>query len=186
MTVLIAYATAHGSTRGVAERIAGRLGEAGFAATVAPVDEAPDVGQHEAVVVGSALHSQAWLPEARRFVDANVEQLAQRPTWLFTVGTIGETSSFLPRPIARLGSRLRKDSAELAGWRSAIGVRDHRYFAGAISPDHWSPVGNVVLRLLGGRHGDHRDWDDIDAWSDRIAAGLRGRADADRVPDNPG
>ena len=55
-------------------------------------------------------------------------------------------------------------------------MRDHRNFAGAIKKGDWSRVGDVFLRVLGGRFGDYRDWADIDAWADAIAAGLNAPA----------
>src|SRR6478752_6918190 len=89
MTVLVAYATAHGSTRGIAERITARLGERHVAAQARPVSEIESVFDDDGVVVGSAIHGQAWLPEAVRFMRNNATTLAARPVWLFSVGMPG-------------------------------------------------------------------------------------------------
>src|SRR6478752_10720837 len=77
MTVLVAYATAHGSTRGIAERITARLGERHVAAQARPVSEIESVFDDDGVVVGSAIHGQAWLPEAVRFMRNNATTLGR-------------------------------------------------------------------------------------------------------------
>jgi len=54
MRVLVAYATRHGATQGIAARIARTLEARGMGATLAPVDDVRDVAAYDAVVVGSA------------------------------------------------------------------------------------------------------------------------------------
>ena len=76
MTVLVGYASAHGSTRGVAERIAARLHEKGFATVMRAMDPVDEVSSYDAFVLGSAIHNQAWLPAASDFVHRNVAVLA--------------------------------------------------------------------------------------------------------------
>ena len=56
MVVLVAYATDHGSTRGVADRIAGRLQLRDVGAEVCAVADVLKVSGYEAVVLGSAIH----------------------------------------------------------------------------------------------------------------------------------
>src|ERR1035441_9527860 len=64
MVVLVAYATDHGSTRGVAVRIADRLRQRGVDAKACAVADVLEVSNCEAVVLGSAIHGGKWLPEA--------------------------------------------------------------------------------------------------------------------------
>jgi menaquinone-dependent protoporphyrinogen oxidase len=172
MDVIVGYATAHGSTAGVAERIAARLRARGAEVTLAEVTEIEDVGHFGAVVLGSAVHSGDWLPEAERFVDGHARALAGRETWLFSVCALGDSNSFFPERVARFLAKRRKDGKQLARWRPMIGEGRHRYFSGAVEKGHWNRVGDLFLRALGGTFGDHRDWDDIDAWADSIADDL--------------
>ncbi|MFP3907300.1 MAG: flavodoxin domain-containing protein [Acidimicrobiales bacterium] len=170
MSVIVGFATDHGSTEGVARRIGTRLDERGVeGVTVAPMTPDVDVTCFDAAVLGSAIHSGSWLSEGRKLMDRSTDALAERPTWLFSVGSIGETSSFFPDRVGAFFARHRSGPKEIAPWKDAVQLIDHRYFAGAIEADHWPAFGNVVLRILGGRHGDHRDWNDIDAWADSIA-----------------
>jgi menaquinone-dependent protoporphyrinogen oxidase len=54
-------------------------------------------------------------------------------------------------------------------------------FSGVVSKDQFPVLSRVAFRLLGGRYGDHRDWDDIDRWADGIARTLVATA-ASRPP----
>lgn len=176
--VLIGYASAHGSTTAVATRIGDRLGAAGFEVDVRPVDEIDSVEGYQAMVLGSAIHNQKWLPPAVDFISAHASELAGRPVWLFSVCSLGETNSFFNERVARAMRRRRKEPAIVSEVRPGLDPRDHRHFAGAIERSHWSLVGNLFLRLIGGTYGDHRDLPDIDRWADGIAASLQAAPDA--------
>jgi len=168
-SVLVAYASAHGSTKGIAKMIGDRLSRAGLHADVSPIDEVEALERYDAVVVGSAIHNQAWLAPAAAFVRNRATILSKQPVWLFSVSSIGETSSFFGPKVANFIRRMRKESREMAGLRLAIRPRDHRNFAGAVQPADWGRFGALFLTVLGGTHGDHRDWEDIGAWADGIA-----------------
>jgi menaquinone-dependent protoporphyrinogen oxidase len=178
MAVLVGYASAHGSTRGIAERIAAQLGENGFAVAIRPVDEIDDVNEFDAVVVGSAIHDGAWLPEGSDFVHRHLTALATRPLWLFSVGLVGDSSSAFPGAVAAQLRALRRSPKEIAHFRKVTHALDHAEFAGAIQRDQWPRSDRVIFRGMRGRYGDHRDWDDIDAWTDEIVTGLRAAARA--------
>ena len=146
MDVLVGYATAHGSTKGVAERIAARLRGRGAEVTLAELPVAEDIERYGAVVLGSAIHSGDWLPEAEQFVDSHARALAGRETWLFSVCSLGDSNSFFPERVARFMSKQRKDGKQLARWRLLIGEGHHRYFVGAVERGHWSRLGDLFLR----------------------------------------
>jgi menaquinone-dependent protoporphyrinogen oxidase len=172
MIVLIAFATCHGSTQGVAERIGQRIQASGITAEVHPVSEVTDLGRYDAVVLGSAIHNMKWLPEASRFAQREAAALRERPTWLFSVSSIGDQESMLSPRVARVLRAMKKETPEITALRSAIHPHEHRNFAGAIARTDWSAAGSVFLRIMGGRYGDHRNWTAIDTWAASIAADL--------------
>lgn len=172
MKVLVGYASAYGSTKGVAQHIGERLADAGLEVEVRAVDEVDSVGPSDAVVLGSAIHSGAWLPPAAAFVRTHGGELADRPLWLFSVGSVGETTSVFGERVSRLMRRMRREPAEIDRYRSTLNPRGHHSFAGVVERGHWGRVGDVFLWLFRGRYGDHRDWADIDAWADGIAQDL--------------
>lgn len=173
MTVLVAFASAHGSTLGIAARIADRLSHLGVPAEAHEVREPLDVSRFEAVVLGSAVHTQKWLPEAATFVRRHRAELASRPLWLFSVSSIGNQESFFGQRIGGWMSRHHPDLPEVQRYRTALRARGHRNFAGAVEPGHWGILGAAFLLALGGHHGDHRNWPAIDAWAEEIARDVR-------------
>lgn len=172
MKVLVGYASEHGSTRGIGERIAQRLAARGIAAEARPLSTALDPAPYRAYVLGSAIHSGNWLPAGGEFLRRHRSALARCPVWLFSVSTVGETSSaFPPRVAARMRQVLRLPAA-VATVADAVRPREHHRFAGVVLAEHWGMAGRVFMTGMGGRYGDHRDWADIDAWAEDIAAGL--------------
>lgn len=165
-SVLVAYASAHGSTKGVAERIAARLSEHGAHVEARPVDEVGDVEAYDNVVIGSAVYGQSWIPEATEFVRRNADGLAARRVWLFSVGSFGDTHR-------AIGKLMKQEPRDIRQMEKAVKPRDYRVFAGAIERHQWPLASRLFFHAFGGRFGDNRDWPQIDAWADRIANTLR-------------
>lgn len=170
MSVLVAYATAHGSTKGVARAIARRFDEAGLDVDLRAADDVDDVRAFAAVVLGSAIHNGRWLtPASMLLAEA---QRAPVPLWAFSVCTVGETTSFLGPRLSRLARWARKLPPGIAESGAP-----HRFFAGVIERPHWSTAGRLFFLATGGHYGDHRDWADIDRWATQIVASLTSGAD---------
>ncbi|HMC07802.1 MAG TPA: flavodoxin domain-containing protein [Actinomycetota bacterium] len=170
MNVLVGYASMHGSTRGVAERIASRLGERGLGAEVWSFDDVADAAGYDAFVLGSAVANMAWLAGAAGFVLRNVGVLAERPVWLFSVGS----KDALSGPIGHWMKARYPQPKQIAAFREEIHPRDCRIFTGVIDPAHYPFLSRLVMKALGVRYGDYRDWDTIDAWAEGIASALAG------------
>ncbi|MGP3769884.1 flavodoxin domain-containing protein [Streptomyces sp. SDT5-1] len=166
MTVLIVYATVHGSTRTVAQRVAARLSARGIRVDVAPVDAVPELTPYRQVVLGSAVHSGAWLPEAAAYARCHHEALASRQVWMFSVGM----AAALPGPLRRLAART--EPGPITAVVRAVHPRGYRRFSGVIRPEHLDRRGRILFRLLRCRYGDFRDWAEVDTWADGVADGL--------------
>ena len=166
MKLLVTYASAAGSTRGVAERIAARLAERGHQVACLPVTERPDAAEFDAVVVGSAVHGQQWLPSATDWLGAHRATLRTRPVWAFSVGM----PAALGRPFRRLGTaEASKIEAALA---QDVPLRAHRLFSGVVTEGTFRGRSRWAFRLMGCRYGDFRDWSAIDRYADQIAEEL--------------
>jgi menaquinone-dependent protoporphyrinogen oxidase len=177
MDVLVGFVTEHGSTREIAERVAAVLSARGLAVRSEPLGPDLDPAGYEAYVLGSAIHSGDWLPEGGAFLRRHVSTLARRPVWLFSVSSVGErTSAFPPGIAARLRQVIRLPAAVTAV--ATLRPRDHHAFAGVVRAEHWGLAGRVFMTGLGGRYGDHRDWDEIGDWAEGIAAELTAREPA--------
>jgi menaquinone-dependent protoporphyrinogen oxidase len=174
MTILIVYASKHGATRRIAERIAATLTAGGQPADTRPVENAGDLAGYDAFVIGAATYYGRWLKPAAEFVRAHQALLAGRPVWLFSSGPLGtETTDAQGRDLRE--AALPKELREL---HAATQARGHRVFFGALDPDDLTLAERTVRRLPAGRgllpEGDFRDWDDIDAWAGEIARELSG------------
>jgi menaquinone-dependent protoporphyrinogen oxidase len=111
MVVLVGYASAHGSTREIAEHIGVRLREQGLAHHVRDLERATleEPERYEALVLGSAVHDRAWLPPAKDFLRHHGELLETRPVWLFSVGMPGALRGPWKRLAAREGPLILAD-----------------------------------------------------------------------------
>ena len=183
--VLVVYASRHGGTRGIAERIGDVLRTDGLEADVAPADHVAGVGGADAVVIGSGVYMGSWLKEGIDFIKRNEATLAELPLWLFSSGPIpgsskdkgpsGDPLEDALGPKDGPGSGGRKKIAEIT---SATNPRDHRVFLGAFDPEDPPKVMSerIVRMLPAARNmlptGDFREWDAIEAWAHGIAASL--------------
>ncbi len=178
MTVLVAYASRHGSTAGIAERIADRLRSAGVDAEVARAGDVRRPEAYDAYVVGGAAYMFHWLKDATSFVRRNRALLAEKPVWLFSSGPLGpdepDAQGREPRETC-----LPREFPELA---ATIHPRDVRVFFGAWDANarRIGLMERVTFMMPAARSsfpvGDFRNWPEIDGWTDRIIESLRGRA----------
>lgn len=164
MTILVAFASKHGATREIAERIAEKLQGAGYTAECLPVNTEPDAAAYEAVVLGSALYYGAWMKEATEYLLRHRAALAALPVWLFSSGPLGveaATPDEQPR--------------ELSGFRDAIHPRGHQLFYGALDHGGLTFPERMVIKAVRAPEGDYRDWPAIEAWAEHIASDLTPR-----------
>ena len=178
MHVLVAYATRHGATHGIATRIGKTLEGHGLDVAIEQTDRVRAVEQYDAFVIGSAAYMGRWLESATHFVDRHRTLLASRPVWLFSSGPVGTER------IDAKGRDVVEASVprEFARFASTIHPRDERIFFGAYDPDAepvglMEHVGSWFTRMPAVREalpaGDFRDWAAIESWADGIAGQLK-------------
>jgi menaquinone-dependent protoporphyrinogen oxidase len=161
MKVLVAVATQHGATREVADMIGATLARRGIPTDILPVQEVAGLDGYDAVVLGSAVYVGNWMKQAREFAEDHREELAARPTWLFSSGPIGDP----PKPEAATAVRVA-DLLEMTG------AREHRLFRGRLDMSRLGVVQRIVARAVHAGEGDYRDWDAIQSWATGIADAL--------------
>lgn len=169
--VLIAYATKHGATAEIAEKIGQVLRQAGLHVDVLPADRVSDLTSYKAVVLGSAVYAGQWRKEAATFLEANEKKLAERPTWLFSTGPTGEGD-----PVALMkGWRFPEAQQPIA---DRIRPRDIAFFGGEIDVQKLNLAEKLIVKGVKAPVGDFRDWDAITAWAASIADVLQKEARA--------
>jgi menaquinone-dependent protoporphyrinogen oxidase len=186
MKVLVVYASRHGGTKGIAERIGTVLAGEGMAPTVASAEQDPDPALADACILGSGVYMGSWLKEAVDYGWRHSGQLAERPVWLFSSGPLRSqvVAKAAPSdgpmelalgPAEGPGSGGRRKVTELG---DAIHARDHEIFFGAYDPSE-SPksMPERLVRMMPAAKnilppGDFREWDVIEAWAREIAREL--------------
>ncbi len=174
MVVLVAYATRHGATAGIADRIAADLCHSGVPSDVQPVNAVHDVRAYDAVVLGGATYLSRWHQDATSFARTYRVALRERPVWLFSSGPLG--TDLVDKDGAEVLQTCQpREFCELSALVRARGVQ---VFFGAYDPNAPpATVGERMRALLpAGKAalpaGDFRDWPAIDAWAAQIAAAL--------------
>jgi menaquinone-dependent protoporphyrinogen oxidase len=168
--ILVTYASQAGSTAGVAEAIGQTLIGEGLQVDVLPMKDVKELASYNAVVAGSAIHGQKWLPEAMHFLRNHRVELSQKPFAAFMVCI---TLSMANAEQYREG---------LKSWMNPIHGLVHPisegYFAGALDfsklPFSFNTLAMRLVVLLGvWKQGDHRDWSAIHTWAESLPSQLR-------------
>ena len=169
MSILVAYASKHGATKELAERISKDLRSAGLQAEARAVGDVGDLGAYEGFVVGSAAYMGHWMKDAVAFVRGQQHLLAQRPVWLFSSGPLGSEATNAKGEDLRAAA----EPKELPEFQETIHPREHRVFFGALDPGRLSFTERSLRKLPAARailpEGDFRDWDEIQVWAQGIA-----------------
>lgn len=160
MKVLVAVGSKYGSSRGIAKAIAGALEEQGFEVDSQDASDVRSVMPFDAVILGSAVYGGLWRRDASAMAKEHREALRARDVWTFSVGI--ETVVIDGQP---------KDEAYAIA--EAVGAHEHKRFSGALNPDKLNIGERALIRALDPPLGDFRDFDDVRAWAETIAARLR-------------
>lgn len=178
MRVLVAYASRHGATKGIAERIAGTLRAEGLDADARPAASIRSLEEYDAFVIGSAAYLSHWLKDASDLVRRHRRLLREKPVWLFSSGPIGGPTDAKGRD-----QRVAAVPREIVEFAPALDARDHHVFFGLYEVDR-KPIGLAerlaapfMSRLPADARqampvGDFRDWPEIEAWARGIAHAL--------------
>jgi menaquinone-dependent protoporphyrinogen oxidase len=169
--ILVSYASQAGSTAGVAKAIGETLLEGGAQVDVMPMREVHDLSSYQAVIAGSAIHGQKWLPEAMQFMHAHQSELTSKPFAAFMVCI---TLSMANAEQYREGLK-----AWMRPVRELVRPVSEGYFAGALDFSKLPCSFNVLamrLVVLSGmwKEGDFRDWKAIRGWAESLQAQLHG------------
>lgn len=164
--VLVAYASKHGGTAEIADRIGHILQQAGLQAEVLPIQRVKDISKYGTVVLGSAIYIAMWRKEAIKFLMKNQKLLSTKPVWLFSSGPLGEGN---PVDLSQ-GWRFPEKQRPLI---DSIKPRDIALFHGIIDLNKMNFLEKWTINKVKAPTGDYRDWDMITTWANDIAIILK-------------
>ena len=161
--ILVAYASGFGSTAEVARAIGDALSSANARVDVASVADIEDVTPYDAVIVGSPIRYDKWMPEATGFVERFASDLKDRPVALFF------TCLALSREDDRSARQARSYADRLREGISGVRPLDVAGFAGVLDYSRFPvlvrPFARFLFSFLRVREGDYRNWDAIGEWA---------------------
>jgi menaquinone-dependent protoporphyrinogen oxidase len=168
-SVLVTYATHHGSTREVAEDIAATLRERGLEVDLEPVRAIHRLDGYRAVVFGAPMYVGHWPKEAQQFLARHCEALNQRAVAVFALGPLSTDENETREARTQLDKELAKFPT-----LAPVAVE---MFGGRFDPATLSWCEKLLVALPASPlHGmpatDLRDWTAIRAWSGDLAQTL--------------
>jgi len=164
--ILVTYATKHGATTEIAEKIGDVLRRAGHPVDVMPVKRVNDLEPYKAVVLGSGVYIGQWRKEAAAFLKSNEKALTERLVWFFSSGPTGEGD-----PVKLMkGWSFPKSLLPVADRVHAQGIV---VFHGDLDEKKLSAFEKWAIKKVKAPLGDFRDWDTIAAWAAEIAEALK-------------
>jgi len=167
--ILVTYASQGGSTAGVAAAIGQTLASTGAKVVVLPVKEVTNLDSYQAIVIGSAVHSGKWMPEALAFIQKHQNTLQRTPSAIFQVCLM-------------LAANNEQYKTFIPDWLSPVRIQirpvTEGSFAGALWPDQYSKLTEklglrIFLATFKLKAGDYRDWNEIRKWSEEVSALLQ-------------
>lgn len=171
--ILVAYASEFGTTREVAEVIGQVLCQSGASVEIKWVNNVKGLNDYAAVIIGSAIQYDKWMPEARKFVSANQNSLSKLPVaFFFTCLTLSIQTEKTERQAMAYSDKLVSllpQVKPLSVGRFA-GVLDYSKL-----PFLFRLMFKGISLITGVQEGDYRDWDTIRVWAEGVHAELNRR-----------
>lgn len=153
---LVTYATKYGSTTSIAEAVGAALAEAGALADVCLMNEVSSFDGYDAVIIGSPLHNDEWLPEALAFVKRHEAALKALPVALFVVGLLIEDTP----------ENRESKAKDVRTIRISLGaLKDIGVFGGVMDYSKLSALVKMQVKTKSLQEGDFRDLEKVKAWA---------------------
>jgi menaquinone-dependent protoporphyrinogen oxidase len=176
-TVLVVYASTHGHTGRIAERLGAVVEEAGLTATVRPVQAVTeaDLAAAGGVIAAASIHAGHHQREMVAWLEAHADALADRPTALVSVSLTAAEDTDAAR-------------ATTQGLIDAVVAETHLAptatlaVAGALQYQAYHLPTRLLMRLIARHHGaptdpahdvELTDWDGVERFAADFAASVR-------------
>lgn len=168
--VLVAYATNHGHTHRIAERIAERLRGEGLEVDVSelrPRRVQPDPAEYDAVLVGASVHAGKHQRHAVKWAGTHAGALAGRPSAFVSVSlTAADDTDEAPAATRAIVDEFVEQTRWTPGVTATV--------AGALQYREYDIATRVLMRLIARQHGqstdagrdvEFTDWDAVDSFA---------------------
>jgi menaquinone-dependent protoporphyrinogen oxidase len=161
--ILVVYVSQYGTTAEVAEAIGKVLCQEGNTVETKLVKNVKTLDDYDAVIIGSAIQYDEWMPEASEFVIAHQNILEKLPVAYFF------TCLVLSVQNEKVQQKAMEYSDKLYALAPQVNPVDVRGFAGVLDYNKLSFIFGLIFKsifsILGVQEGDFRDWVAIRAWA---------------------
>jgi len=159
-SILVGYATRYGSTKEVAETVAGTLRESGLSVDIQPLREVRLLSGYHALVLGAPLFMFHWHKDALRFLSRFRKALLGRPAAVFALGPTHDPYDEQEWQDSR--SQLDKELGKFP-WFKPVALE---MFGGKYSPEELRfPINKLAGNVPA---SDLRDWTAIRTWAESL------------------
>ncbi len=161
--ILIAYASRQGSTAEIAHAIAAEIRKSGARVEARQIGDIDSLAGYDAVIIGSAIRYDKWLPEAHEFVKTYQSTLQTLPVSMFL------TCLTLSQDSIKAKQQATRYAESVAATLPHIRTTDIGQFAGVLDyrkmPRPTRLLARILFAFLQVAQGDYRNWQAIQAWA---------------------
>jgi menaquinone-dependent protoporphyrinogen oxidase len=165
--ILVAYASVHGSTREIAEKIAATIREAGLEVDLQPIREARKLDGYRAVVLGAPLYMFHWHKDALRFLSQHRRVIEGGLEVAIFAG--GPFATGDEKEWQEVRAQMDKELAKFP-WLAPLAIE---IVGGRFDPTSLCFPYNLIPALKQMEASDLRDWAAIQAWARDLAVKLQ-------------
>lgn len=161
--ILVAYASKSGMTVPMAAAIGEAVSASGALVDVLPIKDGISLDSYDAAIIGSSIRMGSWLPEAKKFVEANQATLNNLPTAIFTTHMLNRDES---------AESVAARAAYVAPILELLNPSEVAFFAGAMELAKLSFFEKTLSRMMKAEDEDLRDFEALKAWGQRLGETL--------------
>ncbi|KAA3618315.1 MAG: hypothetical protein D8M58_20650 [Calditrichaeota bacterium] len=181
--ILIAYASEFESTAEVAIAISKVFCARGHFVETKWIKNIHSIQKYDAVILGSAIQYDKWMPEAEKFVQLNQKKLREIPVaYFFTCLTLSEKSKKTEKTASKYAEKLMAIDP-------LVNPLSIGQFAGVLDYDKMSLFKKLMFKTIslvtGVQEGDYRNWNIIDGWANnvhfRFSKKMKNKSDVNKV-----
>ena len=164
--ILVAYASGYGSTAEVAREMGESLTQDGITVTVSQLPFVDNLEQYDAVIVGSAIRYDRWMPAAKDFVINNSDTLDKMPVAFFF------NCLTLARRTDKNEEKAQQYAKQLLSLNENVKPLSIGGFPGVLDYTKMPFFIRIIFKIfgyiMGLPPGDYRDWKEIRQWTKDI------------------
>ncbi len=163
-SILILYASFHGSTAQIAQFMGEKLNRQGITSSVKSINEHIDFSSYNGIIMGAPIHRGQWMDEAVDYVNKHRVNFDHLPFACFYTCMAKAKHPSSKESIEVLESY----QATLIELFPSLSPSHIGSFAGMLDYDKCSFITKLVMWLImsknGVKEGDYRDWQAIESW----------------------